>query len=94
METKRRPALVVSSEAYHAARPDVVLAVLTGQVAAATALTDYRLRDWSASGLRAPTALRVFLITLPREDVIAIIGHLSDHDWREAQARLRLALAI
>lgn len=34
-EVKRRPALVVSTAAYHQARPDVILAVLTGQIAAA-----------------------------------------------------------
>jgi mRNA interferase MazF len=74
-------------------RPDAILGLLTGQVSVATAPTDYLLRDWQASGLRAPTAFRTFLITLPREDLIAVIGHLSDHDWSVVQARLRLAIA-
>jgi hypothetical protein len=47
-----------------------------------------------ASGLRSPTAFRTFLITLPREDLIAVIGHLSAHDWSEVQARLRTAIAV
>ena len=42
MRVKRRPSLIMSSETYHAARPDVILAVLTGQVAAATAPTHER----------------------------------------------------
>ena len=92
--TKRRPALVVSSESYHVARPDVILGLLTGQVAAATSSTDYRLHDWSSAGLHVPTAFRTFLITLPREDVIAVIGRLSDGDWNEVQSRLRVALAV
>jgi mRNA interferase MazF len=91
---KRRPALVVSSAEYHAARPDVILGLLTGQIAAANAPTDHRLRDWIAAGLRAPAAFRSFFITLPAEDIIAIIGRLSDEDWQEVQARLRLALAV
>lgn len=90
---KRRPALVVSSDTYHAARPDVILGLLTGQVAAATGPTDYALREWQSAGLHAPTAFRVFLITLPRVDVIAVIGHLSQGDWHEVVARLRIAIA-
>jgi mRNA interferase MazF len=90
---KRRPALVVSSDTYHTARPDVILGLLTGQVAAATAPTDYLMRDWRFAGLRTPTAFRTFLITLPREDVVAVIGRASDQDWREVQARLHMSIA-
>ncbi|MFQ6015973.1 MAG: type II toxin-antitoxin system PemK/MazF family toxin [Anaerolineae bacterium] len=78
---KRRPALVVSSDTYHSTRPDVMLGLLTGRVSAATAPTDHRLQDWRSAGLRNPTAFRAFLITLPQEDVIAVIGHLSDRAW-------------
>jgi mRNA interferase MazF len=94
MGVKRRPAVVLSREAYHSVRPDTILGLLTGQVAAATSPTDHLLRDWQASGLRSPTAFRTFLITLPREDLIAVVGHLTTHDWNEVQARLRLAIAI
>jgi mRNA interferase MazF len=56
----RRPAVVVSSALYHAHRPDLVLAVLTTQVATATAPTDYILQDWSAAGLYHPSAFRAY----------------------------------
>ena len=91
--TKRRPALVVSSATYHLARPDTILCVLTGQVASAVAPTDYHLQDWRAAGLRTPTAFRAFLVTLPRQDLVAVIGHLSDRDWSAVQARLQLAIS-
>lgn len=42
---KRRPAIVVSTNMYHRSRPDVILALLTSQVADATAPTDYILQD-------------------------------------------------
>jgi len=92
--TKRRPALVVSTDVYHTVRPDIVLGLLTGQIAAATSPTDYRLQDWAAAGLRTPTAFRTFLITLPQVDVIAVIGHLSQRDWAKVQDRLRRAVAV
>lgn len=91
---KRRPALVVSTDAYHAARPDVVLAVITSQTRAATAPTDYVIQDWAAAGLRSPSAFRAYLATLPSASIAAVIGRLSDRDWLEVQARLRVALAV
>ena len=91
---KRRPALVISTDAYHVARPDVVLAIITSQTRSATAPTDYVLQDWAAAGLRNPSAFRAYLATLPATSIVAIIGQLSERDWHEAQARLRIALAV
>jgi mRNA interferase MazF len=91
---KRRPALVVSTDVYHKARPDVILGLLTGQVAAATSPTDYRLEDWAEAGLHIPTAFRTFLITLPQVDVVAVIGHLSGRDWTAVQGKLQTAVAV
>jgi mRNA interferase MazF len=42
---KRRPAVVVSSPLNHAHRPDVVLGVITSQIAGATTPLDYLLED-------------------------------------------------
>jgi len=47
---KRRPAVVISTDLYHRARPDVVLGLLTTKVASATSPTDYILQDWAAAG--------------------------------------------
>ncbi|MBI4604899.1 MAG: type II toxin-antitoxin system PemK/MazF family toxin [Planctomycetes bacterium] len=90
---KRRPAVVVSTAAYHAARPDVILALLTGQASKATSPTDYVLKDWSQAGLHQPTALRVFLATLPAATT-TVIGRLSSRDLHSFQSRLRLAIAV
>ncbi len=90
---KRRPAVVVSSETYHRHRPDVILSLLTTQLAHATGPTDYVLQDWSQAGIRRPSACRAFLATIPAATV-APIGRLSDRDWLEVQARLRAAIAV
>ena len=94
VQTKRRPALVVSTAAYNSATPDVVLAILTGQTTNATGPTDYILKDWLGSGLARPSAFRAFLRTEPRTAITRVIGKLSDRDWQEVQSRLRLALAV
>jgi len=91
---KRRPALVVSTATYHAARPYVILAAVTSQAAGATAPSDYVLQDWSAAGLHRASAFRAFLVTLPAASVASVIGRPSGRDWQEVQARLRVALAV
>lgn len=90
---KRRPAVVLSTPAYHTARPDVVLGLLTSRIATALTPVDHVLQDWSAAGLRMPSAFRCFLATLPATSV-RVAGHLTDHDWNAIQARVRMALAF
>jgi len=90
---KRRPAVVVSTDTYHKTRPDVILSLLTSQVAVATGPTDYVLQDWQTAGLRRPSAFRAFLATLPTAS-LTTIGHLSEQDWRKVQGCLQVALAV
>lgn len=81
---KRRPAVVVSTELYHKTRPDVILGVLTSQLADASTPSDYVLRDWTNAGLRRPSVFRCFLATLPSASVTKV-GHLSSQDWDGVQ---------
>ena len=77
--TKRRPAIVVSTDDYHQRRPDAILGLVTSQIASASLPTDFVLQDWSSAGLHKPSAFRCFLFTLPRTN-LTVIGHLSDQD--------------
>ena len=89
---KRRPAVVVSSDIYHQNRPDIILGVITSQVADATTPTDYILRDWTAAGLRRQSAFRAFLVTMPAA-AATFIGRCTAYDWNAIQRCVSLALA-
>jgi mRNA interferase MazF len=93
-ETKPRPCVVVSTPLYHATRPDVILSLLTTAAVATLGPTDYNLQDWAVAGLHKPSLFRVFIQTLPATAVLRVLGKLTDRDWQEVQARLRLALAV
>lgn len=90
VSTKRRPAVIVSSEKYQRARPDVILAVVTSQTDKANSATDYILQDWQFAGLNKSSAIRIFLFTLPQNKVTKI-GQLTENDWTEVKARLQIA---
>ena len=92
-QTKRRPAIVVSTDNYHLARPDVVLAIITSRVEDAATEFDCVLFDWKDAGLQLPSAMRSYLFTVEIAEVTKL-GTLSAADWLEVQKRLRLALEI
>lgn len=52
---KTRPAIVVSSAAYHAVRTELLLAYVSSQVSQAIAPIDHVLIDWKQAGLAKPS---------------------------------------
>ena len=92
--TKVRPAIVVSSALYHATEPDLLLAAITSNIAAATGPLDYVLKDWQTANLRYPSAFKPVLFTLDPTRVIYRIGALTSSDLLEVDQRLRRALEL
>lgn len=89
---KRRPAVVVSSDAYHRERPDIILGVITSNTAAAASSTDCILVDWKLAGLRAPSAFRAYL-GMAVQSAVRPVGRLSPSDWLAVQNCVKRALA-
>ena len=93
-QTKRRPAVVLSSPFYHHQRPDVIVGLITSQVDAATSATDYLLRDWAQARLGQRSAFRSFLVTLPRLAIKRKIGKLSDRDRQSVLQRIQRVFGL
>jgi hypothetical protein len=93
VETKVRPAVVISSATYLVERPDVLVGILTTKPPNPPASTDCRLHDWQAAGLRAPSFFRTYVLTMHRSES-TVIGHLTDRDLTEVKERVRAAFAI
>ena len=49
--TKKRPAVVVSSPAYHQSRPDLILMAITSQAIMSPRSGEVIIHDWQAAGL-------------------------------------------
>ena len=94
VQTKRRPAVVLSSSTYHATRPDIIVGLVTSQTSKSTAPTDFVIQGWQAAGLRLPSAFRAFIVTLPRSAVVSTMGSLARPDWSEVIARVKLAMEL
>ena len=88
---KPRPAVVLSSETYHANRPDVIVGLITSQTKN-LGITDYVLQDWQTSGLRVPSIFRSFIVTLPPSANLVVIGKLSEQDSQGVRNCVKLSL--
>jgi mRNA interferase MazF len=93
IETKRRPAVVLSSATYHALRPDIIAGLLTTKMQN-LGDTDYILQDWKEAGLREASAFRTYIITLPPSTKSSYVGHLSERDWHGVRQAVKTSLAI
>ena len=63
---KRRPFVVVSSDAYHRDRPDVIVMALTSQTRPASGAGEAIVQYWREAGLLKPTVLKPLLATVER----------------------------
>jgi mRNA interferase MazF len=86
--TKKRPAVVVSSVAYHRQRPDIILMAITSQYRPANTVGEVAVQHWQSAGLIKPSVLKPLLATIEKRLVIRKLGTLHADD----QAALRAAL--
>ncbi len=87
--TKRRPAVVISSAAYHRVRPDLIIMAVTSQRPTADALGEVVVEDWQGAGLLKPSVLKPVLTTIDPALIVKKLGRLTVSD----QALLRQTLA-
>ena len=53
-QTKKRPAVVISSKAYNSERPDLVIMAVTSQIKSTAIIGEVIVQDWQAAGLIKP----------------------------------------
>jgi mRNA interferase MazF len=77
--TKRRPAVVVSSNAYNAARPDVLVMAVTSRVRA-EAFSEVGVHRWREAGLLKPSVLKPLIATIEKRAIRRRLGRLHKDD--------------
>lgn len=89
-EAKKRPAVVISSAAYHQAKPDVIVMAVTSQLRPTTMLGEVPVKDWRGAGLLKPSAIKPVITTLERTLLIKTLGRLQEDD----RAALKHAISV
>jgi mRNA interferase MazF len=86
---KKRPAVVVSSDAYNRQRLDVILMAITSQVRPTPAFGEVAVTDWKKAGLIKPGVIKPIITTAEKRLVLKKLGALQAAD----EKALRQALA-
>jgi mRNA interferase MazF len=89
---KQRPAVVVSSDAYQQAKPDVILMAVTSQVPAVPRFGEVVLADWRCAGLLKPSVLKPVVFTVERPLIVKSLGQLQPPDERALRESLAAIL--
>ncbi len=90
--TKKRPAIIVSSDAYHARRRDAIIMAVTSQIKPTAVFGEVTITEWKKAGLLQPSVTKPILTTVEKGLVIRKLGQLQDVDLKAVQNALRLIL--
>src|SRR5712692_1859259 len=91
--TKRRPALILSTDAYNLRRTDLILAPITSNVAGRQP-DDTVLSDWAAAGLLKPSVVKGILGAVEQILVVRPLGRLSAADLQPVEQTFAAALGL
>jgi mRNA interferase MazF len=90
---KRRPAVLVSSQAYQSGRREVIAAAVTSNTDRILD-GDSLLNHWQAAGLLFPSVATGVIRTIKQGMITRTLGSLSHRDMDAIDQRLRLILDL
>lgn len=90
---KRRPGLIVSADAYHHGRREIILAAITSNVDRLLA-GDYQIKAWRESGLLHPSIVTGIVRTIKHDMIAGKMGTLPPSELHAVDDTLRDILAL
>lgn len=94
---KRRPALIVSTDAFHRRLPDVIVCPISSRprYVRRPGIGDHPLDHWRVVGLRHPSTVRISNILAVEKRIIRrVLGKLHADDMTRVEGGLRQAFGF
>ena len=91
--SKKRPALVISSDNYHNARQEVIIAAVTSNIRKVL-FGDTKINQWKEAGLLYPSLVTGIIRTVKANMIIRRLGSLSRDDFKKVQENLGKAIGF
>ena len=89
---KRRPAVIISRDDYHANRPDAILMGVTSQIRQPLIPGEEILDDWQAAGLLKPSMLKPLIASVQQDRIVKSLGQLSAADLERLKSAIQAIL--
>lgn len=90
---KLRPAVIVSSSAYHRARQEVVVAAVSSNVKRRM-FGEHLIGNWEGAGLLFPSAVTGIIRTIKQTMLDRKLGSLAKSDLEAVERELRRCLGL
>lgn len=78
--SKKRPAVVISSQSYQQRKPDIILMAISSQVSNVREFGEVLVEEWQAAGLIKPSIVKPVATTLEQRLVLKRLGRLAGKD--------------
>ncbi len=92
LSSKRRPALVISTQSFDNQHEQVILAMIT-TAKASRWHSDVEISDWASANLTTSCKVRLKLFTLDKSTIVRRLGNLSPSDRRAVQEMMNQCIA-
>lgn len=89
--SKKRPALIISSDSYHKSRQEVIIAAITSNTERVL-FGDTKMADWQSAGLLYPSLVTAIIRTIKNNLILRKLGILSKSDFQEVGASIEKSL--
>jgi len=90
---KRRPAIIVSSEAYNNGQDEAIIAAITSRTDRVL-LDDHLINNWQGAGLLFPSVVTGIIRTIKQSMIDRKLGSMTLQDMNAADSKLRLILGL
>ena len=91
---KQRPAVVISSNEFNRAGTKLIVAAITGSLPPPFRLGDVVISEWQKAGLVKPSAMRCFVTTVDRKDVVRLMGQMAESDFANVESAIAQVLGF
>ena len=93
-DAKKRPAVIISSDAYNNISSDIVIMAITSQTEKTIGIGECLIQDWRDAGLLKPSAVKPAIATIEQTLVLKKLGKISLQDLISMDTALKEFLAI
>ena len=93
-DAKKRPAVIISSDAYNNISSDIVIMAITSQPEKTIGIGECLIQDWRDAGLLKPSAIKPAISTIEQTLVLKKLGKISLQDLTSMDTALKEFLAI
>lgn len=91
--SKRRPALIISSNDYHKSRQEVIILAITHNIKRVL-LGDTKIDKWREAGLICPSTVTGIIRTIKDNVIIHRLGAIQLQDFQKVQESIKKAIGL